>query len=305
MNFSDPTPNPLLPLQTNPAKKKKKKKLLVSLETLLDDDNDSANREETHSTATSNRIAPSHHNPVPHRAYGCSKSSLIAPSLHLRALIENHPDSTISLKQSGRRRAVIVDRILPFVTFAHNIARQDTTGFTPFFLTFGLEAETTLDAMFREPIEYTAQDFVARLVTQAEESRQLARIRTLEAQEKDRLRYNSRHRVVLYQPGDLVFIYIPVLKVGHTEKLLQKYFGQYQVLRKLSDVAYEVHDFDPTFRRRKSKGIVLVLRMKPYYDLDLQAHFNDSVASDDRRFGEITPSTGRNDYTVPQQHAKD
>ncbi|GFY37547.1 transposon Ty3-I Gag-Pol polyprotein [Trichonephila inaurata madagascariensis] len=89
------------------------------------------------------------------------------------------------------------DRILPFVTFAYNTARQDTTGFTPFCLTFGREAETTLDAMFQEPIKYTAPDFVARLVTQAEESRQLARIRDLKAQEKDRRRYISRYRAVL------------------------------------------------------------------------------------------------------------
>ncbi|GFY59167.1 hypothetical protein TNIN_472971 [Trichonephila inaurata madagascariensis] len=44
-----------------------------------------ANREETHSTATSNRIAPSHYNPVPHRTCGCLRH----PSLH-------HLDSTES-----------------------------------------------------------------------------------------------------------------------------------------------------------------------------------------------------------------
>ncbi|GFY46521.1 transposon Ty3-I Gag-Pol polyprotein [Trichonephila inaurata madagascariensis] len=158
------------------------------------------------------------------------------------------------------------DQILLFVTFAYNTARQDTTGFTPFFLTFGREAETTLDAMFQGPIEYTAPDFVAQLVTQAEESRQLARIRTLEAQEKDQCRCNSRHHAVLYQPGDLVWIYILVCKVGHSKKLLKK--------------------------------------MKPYYDPDLQAHLNDSMASDDRRFGESTPSTGRNDYTGPTTRSR-
>ncbi|GFY45484.1 transposon Ty3-I Gag-Pol polyprotein [Trichonephila inaurata madagascariensis] len=92
--------------------------------------------------------------------------------------------------------------------------------------------------------------------------------------------------------------------VGRSEKLLKKYFGRYQVLRKLSDVTYEVHDFDPTSRRCKSKDIVHVLRMKPYYDPDLQAHFNDSVASDDRRFGESTPSTGRNEYTGPTTRSR-
>ncbi|GFS51511.1 retrovirus-related Pol polyprotein from transposon 412 [Trichonephila clavipes] len=44
-------------------------------------------------------------------------------------------------------------RILPFVTFAYNSTRQDTTGFIPFFFMFSREAETTLDAMFQEPIQ--------------------------------------------------------------------------------------------------------------------------------------------------------
>ncbi|GFS32545.1 hypothetical protein TNIN_356751 [Trichonephila inaurata madagascariensis] len=93
--------------------------------------------------------------------------------------------------------------------------------------------------MFQEPIEYTAPDLVVRLVTQAEESRQLALIRTLESQEKDRRRYNSRRRAD-----------------------------------------------------------------EPYYDPDLQAHFNDSVASDDRRLEKVHhPLEGK---TLPdQQHAQD
>ncbi|GFX29904.1 hypothetical protein TNCV_4750321 [Trichonephila clavipes] len=37
------------------------------------------------------------------------------------------------------------DEILPFVTFAYNTAKQETTGFTPFYLLHGREAETTLE----------------------------------------------------------------------------------------------------------------------------------------------------------------
>ncbi|GBN48124.1 Transposon Ty3-I Gag-Pol polyprotein, partial [Araneus ventricosus] len=39
------------------------------------------------------------------------------------------------------------DEILPFVTFAYNTAKQETTGSTPFYLLHGREAETTLDTM--------------------------------------------------------------------------------------------------------------------------------------------------------------
>ncbi|GFU45198.1 transposon Tf2-6 polyprotein [Trichonephila clavipes] len=70
------------------------------------------------------------------------------------------------------------DEILPFVTFAYNTAKQETTA------------------------------------ARAEESRQLARVHTLRAQDKDRRRYDSKHQMVSYAPGDLVWVYTPVRKVG-------------------------------------------------------------------------------------------
>ncbi|GFT01113.1 transposon Ty3-I Gag-Pol polyprotein [Trichonephila clavipes] len=97
------------------------------------------------------------------------------------------------------------DEILPFVTFAYNTAKQETTA------------------------------------ARAEESRQLARVHTLRAQDKDRRRYDSKHQMVSYAPGDLV-------------------------LRRLSAVTYEVQDFDPASRKRKLREVVHVLRMKPYHD---------------------------------------
>ncbi|GFV19782.1 transposon Tf2-6 polyprotein [Trichonephila clavipes] len=158
------------------------------------------------------------------------------------------------------------DEILPFVTFAYNTAKQETTGFTPFYLLHGREAETTLDTM----LPFCPNDFddnnITKIAARAEESRQLARVHTLRAQDKDRRRYDSKHQMVSYAPGDLVWIYTPVRKVGLSEKLLRRYFGPYQVLRRLSAVTYAVQDFDPASRKRKLREVVHVLRMKPYHD---------------------------------------
>ncbi|GFX31796.1 transposon Tf2-6 polyprotein [Trichonephila clavipes] len=103
------------------------------------------------------------------------------------------------------------DEILPFVTFAYNTAKQETTGFTPFYLLHGREAETTLDIM----LPFCPNDFddnnITKIAARAEESRQLARVHTLRAQDKDRRRYDSKHQMVSYAPGDLVWIYTPVL----------------------------------------------------------------------------------------------
>ncbi|GFV75640.1 transposon Ty3-I Gag-Pol polyprotein [Trichonephila clavipes] len=68
------------------------------------------------------------------------------------------------------------DEILPFVTFAYNTAKQETTGFTPFYLLHGREAETTLDTM----LPFCPNDFydnnITKIAARAEESRQLARV---------------------------------------------------------------------------------------------------------------------------------
>ncbi|GFV43535.1 hypothetical protein TNCV_1500671 [Trichonephila clavipes] len=146
------------------------------------------------------------------------------------------------------------DEILPFVTFAYNTAKQETTGFTPFYLLHGREAETTLDTM----LPFCPNDFddnnITKIAARAEESRQLAQVHTLRAQDKDRRRYDSKHQMVSYAPGDLVWIYTPVRKVGLSEKLLRRYFGPYQVLRRLSAVTYAVQDFDPASRKRKLRS---------------------------------------------------
>ncbi|GFT87135.1 hypothetical protein TNCV_1938251 [Trichonephila clavipes] len=109
------------------------------------------------------------------------------------------------------------DEILPFVTFAYNTAKQETTGFTPFYLLHGREAETTLDTM----LPFCPNDFddnnITKIAAKAEESRQLARVHTLRAQDKDRRRYDSKHQMVSYAPGDLVWVYTPVRKVGLSE----------------------------------------------------------------------------------------
>ncbi|GFW08319.1 retrovirus-related Pol polyprotein from transposon 17.6 [Trichonephila clavipes] len=109
------------------------------------------------------------------------------------------------------------DEILPFVTFAYNTAKQETTGFTPFYLLHGREAETTLDTM----LPFCPNDFddnnITKIAARAEESRQLARVHTLRAQDKDRRRYDSKHQMVSYASGDLVWVYTPVRKVGLSE----------------------------------------------------------------------------------------
>ncbi|UYV69417.1 K02A2.6-like, partial [Cordylochernes scorpioides] len=113
------------------------------------------------------------------------------------------------------------DVILPYVTFAYNTAKQDTTGFTPFKLIHGREAKTTVDTLFPNPHEDLQEDYSQKIASRVEETRQLARLETLKAQEKDKARYDSKHEAMDYNVGDLVWIFIPIRKVGLSEKLMK------------------------------------------------------------------------------------
>ncbi|UYV80667.1 hypothetical protein LAZ67_19001324, partial [Cordylochernes scorpioides] len=162
------------------------------------------------------------------------------------------------------------DQVLPYVTFAYNTAKQEATGYTPFFLVHAREAETYIDAVLPYLPDEISNDYVGELVTRAEEARQLSRSRLLQSQAKDRRLYDQKHTPVYYQKDDLVWVFTPIRKVGLSEKLLKRYFGPYKVTKKLSEVTYEVEPVDPSPRSRKAKDIVHVIRMKPYLDPEEQ-----------------------------------
>ncbi|UYV81651.1 hypothetical protein LAZ67_20001814 [Cordylochernes scorpioides] len=100
----------------------------------------------------------------------------------------------------------------------------------------------------------------------------LARLSILQAQSKDKERYDKKHQDVTYKEGDLVWVFTPVRTVGLSEKLLKRYFGPYRVIRKISSVNYQVEGLTNTRRRRKTQDIVHVVRMKPYHDPEVQEH---------------------------------
>ncbi|UYV67226.1 K02A2.6-like [Cordylochernes scorpioides] len=152
------------------------------------------------------------------------------------------------------------DQVLPYVTFAYNTAKQEATGYTPFFLVHAREAETYIDAVLPYLPDEISDDYVG----------ELSRSRLLQSQAKDRRLYDQKHTPVYYQKDDLVWVFTPIPKVGLSENLLKSYFGPYKVTKKLSEVTYEVEPVDPSPRSRKAKNIVHVIRMKPYLDPEEQ-----------------------------------
>ncbi|UYV69423.1 hypothetical protein LAZ67_6003537 [Cordylochernes scorpioides] len=150
----------------------------------------------------------------------------------------------------------------------------------PFFLVHGREVETPLDSILPYQPAGTAEDYVSHLVTNAEDARMLARLNILQAQSKDKERYDKKHQDVTFK----VWMFTPVRTVGLSEKLLKIYFGPYRVIRKISSVNYQVEGVTNTRRRRQTLDIVHVVRMKPYHDPEERTDFPGSC---DRLFSKI------------------
>ncbi|GBM77787.1 Retrovirus-related Pol polyprotein from transposon 412 [Araneus ventricosus] len=171
------------------------------------------------------------------------------------------------------------DTVLPFVTFAYNSAKQNSTGFSPYFLIYGRNITTPLDVILPQNNDQDHDDsYVQQLITRSEEARQLAKIYIKDAQASDKRRYDARHRSVSYEIGDLVWVYTPIRKVGLSEKLLRRYFGPYRITRHMSEVTYEVESMETDKKRRKLKDAVHVLRIKPYYEPKKQLGEEQHVA---------------------------
>lgn len=157
--------------------------------------------------------------------------------------------------------------MLLYVTFAYNTATQETTRFTPLRLVYGREVQTMLDAMLPHDLDASLTPDAEEFTQFAEEARQLASLHITQQQGTDARRYNLRHRHVEYRPGDHVWVWTPVRCKGLSEKLLSHYFGPYKVLRRVSDVNYEVvpDGVMSPHRRKHHSEIVHVVRLKPYF----------------------------------------
>lgn len=168
------------------------------------------------------------------------------------------------------------DEILPYVTFAYNTAVQEPTRATPFQLVYGRAVTTTLDAML--PIDdYDYPPDLDDFLQRAEEARQLARYRIRRQQQIYARHYNRRHRETRYEPGDKVWVWTPVRRRGLSEKLLSRYFGPYEVVRRLSDLTYEVKSAGhERSRQRNPTERIHVVRMKPYYDRSIEGATHDT-----------------------------
>uniref|UniRef100_L7LVQ9 RNA-directed DNA polymerase n=1 Tax=Rhipicephalus pulchellus TaxID=72859 RepID=L7LVQ9_RHIPC len=154
------------------------------------------------------------------------------------------------------------DDVLPFITYAFNTAQHETTGYSPFSLLYARRPRYTLDTIF--PFLDHDDLCISETICRAEEARRLAHLRTLASQERSKLRFDRRRRHVIYEHGDLVWLWTPVRKRGLCEKLLAHYVGPYVVIDRISEVTYRVARLHANGRRAAKTELTHIARLKPF-----------------------------------------
>jgi len=155
------------------------------------------------------------------------------------------------------------DLVLPFVTYAYNTSVQSTHGYTPFRLVYGREASSPLDRIF--PVgSSSSHPFLSEYCRAADLARLHARQRISDHQLSQTLRRDSSRPPLQFEVGALVWQFIPLRRIGLSEKLLERFFGPYKITRKLGPVTYEVETMHSDPARRK-RDLTHVSRLKPYY----------------------------------------
>jgi hypothetical protein len=164
------------------------------------------------------------------------------------------------------------DQHLHLVEFAVNSSKNATTGFTPFFLNYGLEPKTPIDiatAPLRahrdgRAVDNKSADELSSKIKAAVEAAKA----NIEAAQKRQSHYADQHRRdhVPFQTGDRVLLASKNLQlVGdsqRTRKLTARYLGPFSVIRPIGENAYELQ----LPANIRIHPIVNVSQLKKYHD---------------------------------------
>ena len=130
------------------------------------------------------------------------------------------------------------EECLPFAEFSYNNSYQASLGMAPFEALYGRKCRTPLN--WSETGE--RQIFGPDVINEAEEKVRIIRDNLKIAQSRQKSYYDSKHRDMIYQPGDQAYLRVTPMRGTHRfgikGKLAPRYIGPFKVLAKRGEVAY-------------------------------------------------------------------
>ncbi|KZS18242.1 Uncharacterized protein APZ42_015657 [Daphnia magna] len=158
------------------------------------------------------------------------------------------------------------DGMLQHICFAYNTSRQESTGFSPFFLLYGRDQILPIDLILGSLSDSQGEteiSYANKMMENLTAARSIVRTRLSQVQEKQKRYYDASHRDVTFQKGEKVLVYKPIRKKGKSDKLLHRLVGPFIVVRQTTPVNYEVK----LVNEKTKSDIVHVASMKPFKEI--------------------------------------
>ncbi len=162
------------------------------------------------------------------------------------------------------------DEVLPYAMMAYRSSVQESTGETPYVMTYGEEMTLPMD-LFNVPNDPDQDadlttDYAQKLRHRLRAAHNKAREVLKQAGRRQKRNYDKKAESKSYQVGSFVWLHNEVRRRGMCPKLQFKWEGPYLVLKKLSDVVYRIQ------RTQQAKPkVVHIDRLKAYEGQPLQS----------------------------------
>jgi hypothetical protein len=163
------------------------------------------------------------------------------------------------------------DIALPWVLFAYRTAMNASTRFSPFFMLHGFEAHHPTDALFHTPADdySSAHEFVQLTLRNVQAARDTARTHLTHIDERLALANRELKDIRIYEVGNKVLVYqwhVDKEDKELSRKLLLRWKGPYEVIRRMSAVNYRVRwaGAKAQSKRKRREMTTHIYRMRPY-----------------------------------------
>ena len=171
------------------------------------------------------------------------------------------------------------DKLVPYLLFTYREVPQASTGFSPFELLYGRDVHGPLDILKEswEASKKSNESVVSYVLSTQEKLRKMTEIvqeNLSKAQGKQKMWYDKSARVREFETGDPVLVLLPT----SSSKLLAKWQGPYQVVKRMGKVNYliDMHDC----RKRRRVFHVNMLRAFQVHRTTESNYFTDGVVEE-------------------------
>jgi alpha-L-fucosidase len=152
------------------------------------------------------------------------------------------------------------DYFVQSAILAYRTKIQTTTKFDPFFLMYGRKAKLPISIMAHEgeteeeELFFNIEQHVEVTTTLLEHTRNIARQRITQAQQKQKERFDKKIKVREYQIGEQVLLYKSNEENIHGDKFREMWLGPYYIQEKLGNGAYKLRDPDNNIGKKLING---------------------------------------------------